>query len=58
MMEIPISETPSDYIPSGCEPIIGIDLAEDEGTWAEVRGYFDPETGKFHIQSFNTGFSK
>lgn len=43
------SPVPSDVIPAGCEPVIEVDYAKD-GADCTVRGFFDPETGEFHVQ--------
>lgn len=44
-----ISEYPSDFIPSGAKTFIGIDHASPDGD-CTVKGFYDPETGEFHIQ--------
>lgn len=44
-----VSNCPSDFIPSGAKVFIGIDHASPDGD-CTVKGFYDPETGEFHIQ--------
>lgn len=49
--EIPISDCPQDFVPAGCEVVLGFDPA----TGDSVTGFYDPVTGVTHIQTFQEG---
>jgi len=47
-----VSSYLDNFIPSGAEVFIGIDMATgaDYSTEVKVKGFFDPKTGEYHIQ--------
>ena len=46
---IKISEYPADFVPKGAEVFVGVDQGSPYGD-CTVKGFYDPNTGAFHIQ--------
>lgn len=46
--KIQVSDYPAGVVPSGAVPIIGVDFSKDG--FCTVKGFYDPKTGKHHIQ--------
>ena len=48
-LRIKTSQYPRDFIPKGAEIFVGIDHGSPDGD-CTVKGFYDPQTGEFHIQ--------